>query len=331
MPFSCQVLDLDPDKTVESIVAGIRSVVHNTLKRKGAIVAVSGGIDSSLCLALCAEALGRENVLAVLLPDKDSSPDSRKLATSLVEKFGVASAINDISSTIESAGAYQQQSAAIKEVFPEYQESWKFKIVLPSILSSERLNISRLVVEKPFGEVLTERLPLKPYLQLVAATNFKQRTRAMMAYFHADRLNFAVCGTPNRLEYDQGFFVKGGDGLADFKPIAHLYKTQVYFLAEHLGVPKEICRRTPTTDTFSLPQTQEEFYFALPYEQMDLCLYAHNHGIQASEVAPVVGLTPEQVERVLKDIESKRRATLPLHLTGLLVEEVPEIRKNTNL
>jgi NAD+ synthase len=165
----------------------------------------------------------------------------------------------------------------------------------------------------------------KAYLQLVAATNFKQRTRKMLDYFHADRLNFAVCGTPNRLEYDQGFFVKGGDGLADFKPIAHLYKTQVFQLARALGVPDEICNRTPTTDTFSLPQTQEEFYFALPYAQMDLCLYALNHGVPAEEVAPVVGLTPEQVVRVFRDIDVKRRTTRPLHLPALLVKDVKEI------
>jgi NAD+ synthase len=180
-------------------------------------------------------------------------------------------------------------------------------------------------VQTPSGEMKSERIPLAAYLQLVAATNFKQRVRKMMEYYHADRLNFAVCGTPNRLEYDQGFFVKGGDGSADFKPIAHLYKTQVYEVARALGVPEEICRRPPTTDTFSLGQTQEEFYFALPYHKMDLCLYGHNHGVPAADVAPVVGLTSEQVERVYKDIESKRRATLPLHLFPLLAEPVSEI------
>ena len=146
-----------------------------------------------------------------------------------------------------------------------------------------------------------------------------------MEYYHADRLHYAVCGTPNRLEYDQGFFVKGGDGLADVKPIAHLYKTQVYAMARALGVPDEICDRAPTTDTFSLPQGQDEFYYALPYAAMDLCLYAHNHSVPAAEVAPVLKLTPEQVERVYRDIEAKRRATRPLHLTGLLIEPVPEI------
>src|SRR5690606_30847455 len=119
-----------------------------------------------------------------------------------------------------------------------------------------------------------------------AATNFKQRVRKMMEYHYADRFNYAVIGTPNRLEYDQGFFVKNGDGSADLKPIAHLYKTQVYRMAEHLGVPAEICRRAPTTDTYSLEQSQDEFYWALPYQKLDVCLFALNNGIPADAIAP---------------------------------------------
>jgi NAD+ synthase len=210
-------------------------------------------------------------------------------------------------------------------VVPEYGPGWKCKLVLPSILDSDRLNITRLTVQNPDGEVETVRLPLAAYLQMVAATNYKQRIRKMTEYYHADRLNYAVSGTPNRLEYDQGFFVKQGDGSADFKPIAHLYKTQVYQLARYLGVPEEICLRPPTTDTFSMPQTQEEFYFALPYDRMDLCLYAANHGVPAAEVAPVVGITVDQVERVFKDIDAKRRATKYLHMRPLLVEAVSEV------
>jgi NAD+ synthase len=170
-------------------------------------------------------------------------------------------------------------------------------------------------------------MPVGAYLKLIAATNFKQRTRTMISYYHADRLNYAVCGTPNRVEYDQGFFVKGGDGSADFKPIAHLYKTQVYLLARALGIPGEICNRPPTTDTFSLAQTQEEFYFALPYEEMDLCLYAHNHNVPASEVGSVLGLSSEQVERVFRDIEAKRRGTLHLHLPPLMISPVREVSR----
>jgi NAD+ synthase len=211
---------------------------------------------------------------------------------------------------------------AIRTVYPEYGDGWKSKITLPSIIESDRLNVSQLTVQSPDGEQKTSRLPLAAYLQLVAATNFKQRVRKTMEYYHADRLNYAVAGTPNRLEYDQGFFVKQGDGAADVKPIAHLYKTQVYALAAHLGVPEEIRKRPPTTDTYSMPQTQEEFYFSLPYDRMDLCLYAVNHRVSAEEVAPVVGLSTAQVERVYRDIEAKRRASRYLHMRPMLIEPV---------
>jgi NAD+ synthase len=260
------------------------------------------------------------------MPERHSSPDALRLGKALAASQGAHSLVEDIAPVLEGGGCYARQRDAIRMVYPDYQDDWKFKIVLPSILVSDRLNISRLVVELPSGESRSERMPAAAYLQLVAATNFKQRTRKMLEYYHADRLNYAVCGTPNRLEYDQGFFVKGGDGLADFKPIAHLYKTQVFALARALGVPEEICSRTPTTDTFSLPQTQEEFYFALPYDRMDLCLYGHNHGIPAAEVAPAVGLSADQVERVYRDIDTKRRSTRPLHAAAMLVEEVGEIR-----
>ncbi|HMK39077.1 MAG TPA: NAD(+) synthase, partial [Bacteroidota bacterium] len=242
--------------------------------------------------------------------------------------FGIQTVTEDIAPLLDAAGCYARQREAIRSVVPEYGEGWKDKIVLPSLLGEERLNVPRLTVQSPSGETKTVRLPVHAYLSLIAATNFKQRTRKMLEYYHADRLNYAVCGTPNRLEYDQGFFVKNGDGSADFKPIAHLYKTQVYALARAMGVPEEICRRPPTTDTFSLAQTQEEFYFALPYDKMDLCLYAHNHTIPAAETAAVTGLSAEQVERVFRDIEAKRRATLPIQLPPLLVEKVAEISAN---
>jgi NAD+ synthase len=326
MKFSQAALEFDIGREIESISVSIREAVLRTLRRKGAVVAVSGGIDSGACAALCTHALGKENVQALFLPERDSSGDSLRFGRLLAERLGIRSITENIAPVLEGAGCYRRQDEAIRMVFPQYAGGWKFKISLPSILTSDRLNVSRLTIVTGSGESLSERMSPAPYLQLVAATNFKQRTRTMMAYYHADRLNYAVCGTPNRLEYDQGFFVKGGDGLADFKPIAHLYKTQVYAIARALGVPDEICNRTPTTDTFSLPQTQEEFYFALPYDTMDLCLYAHNAGVPAVDVAPVVGLTPEQVERVYKDIETKRRTTLPLHLPGVLMQPVPEIQ-----
>jgi NAD+ synthase len=322
--FSSATLAIDPQTTAQAIEDAIRLHVRE-LRRRGIVVGLSGGIDSSVVTALCARALGAERVQVLLMPERASSPESLTLGRLMAAALGTPTVVEDIAPTLEACGCYARQTEAIRMVFPEYGEGWRSKITLPSILESARLNVSELTVESPSGEQQTARMPLPAYLQMVAATNFKQRVRKMMEYYHADRLNYAVAGTPNRLEYDQGFFVKLGDGAADVKPIAHLYKSQVYMLAEYLAVPEEIRRRPPTTDTFSLPQTQEEFYFALPYAKMDLCLYGHNHGLPLAEVAAATELTPSQVERVYKDIEQKRRTTRYLHARPLLVEPVGEV------
>jgi NAD+ synthase len=323
--FSRDVLTIDCTIVAAQIEETIREQVLGTLRRKGAVVGLSGGIDSSVVAALCAQALGKERVLGLFMPERDSSSDSLDLGKMVAEAIGIPTELENIGATVAAAGCYRRQDDAIRTVFPEYGEGYKSKITLPSILEGSRFNVFQLTIQSPSGETKTSRMKPAAYLQLVAATNFKQRVRKMMEYYHADRLNYAVSGTPNRLEYDQGFFVKQGDGASDFKPIAHLYKTQVYALAAHLGIPEEIRRRPPTTDTYSMAQTQEEFYFALPYDRMDLCLYGHNHGVPAAEVAPAVSLTTEQVERVYKDIEAKRRATKYLHARPLLIEPVDEV------
>lgn len=323
--FNKDTLKLDPSIEVARITEALREQVMGQLRRRGAVVGISGGIDSSVVAALCARAFGKEKVLGLFMPEHHTSDDALMLGRKLASTLGIEAIVEDIAPALEGLGCYRRQNEAIRTVVPEFGDDWKCKLVLPSIIESDRLNVTRLTVQSPSGEVKTVQLTASAYLQIVAATNYKQRVRKMTEYYHADRLNYAVAGTPNRLEYDQGFFVKQGDGSADFKPIAHLYKTQVYQLAEYLGVPEEIRRRPPTTDTFSMPQTQEEFYFALPYDRMDLCLYAVNNGISAEEAAPVVGITPVQVERVYKDIEAKRRAARYLHARPLLVVPVAEI------
>jgi NAD+ synthase len=284
---------------------------------------MSGGVDSSVCAALAVSAFGPKRVFGVMMPEHDSDPNSLTLARNLAEQLGIAYTVEDIAPILEAAGCYRRRDDAVRTVVPEYDESWGMKVVLSvDRLESDRLNVSQLTVKPPEGEERTVRLPAAAYLTIVAATNFKQRVRKMLEYYHADRLHYAVVGTPNRLEYDQGFFVKGGDGLADVKPIAHLYKTQVYQLAAHLGVPAAITSRPPTTDTYSLPQTQEEFYFSLSAPAMDLLLHARTQGQPADAVARETGLTTEQVERVFRDIDQKRLTTRYLHTTGLLVEPV---------
>jgi len=317
--ISQDILRIDPALETERIAVSIRQAVLQQCKRKGAVVAVSGGIDSSVVAALCVRALGPERTIALFLPELDSSGESLRLGAKLAEALGIRSFTEDITEILQSAGCYRRRDEAIRSVVPEYGPGYRMKIALPDLVSSNRYAIFNLIVQSPSGAIREVRLSLDAYLGIVAATNFKQRTRAMMAYYYADRFHYAVAGTPNRLEYDQGFFVKGGDGLADFKPIAHLYKSQVYQLAAYLGVPDEICTRPSTTDTYSLEQSQEEFYFSIPLAHMDLCLYGKDHGIPASEIAPAVDLTPDQVTRVYDMIETKRKTTRYLHLPPILV------------
>jgi NAD+ synthase len=322
--FSPAVLAIDPARTAERIEASIRASLFQELRRKGAVIGLSGGIDSSVAAALCARALGKERVLGLFMPEADSSDDSLRLGRRVADCLGISTALEDITPILAGARCYERRDEAIRKVVPEYGEGWKCKIVLPNLLDGSAYQLFSVVVRSPAGAEKCVRLTAEAYLGVVAATNFKQRARMLVEYYHADRLNYAVVGTPNRLEYDQGFFVKHGDGAADLKPIAHLYKTQVYQLAKYLDIPAEIQERPPTTDTYSLPQSQEEFYFALPYDKMDLCLYAVNEGLPAVEVAAAIGLTVEQAERAYRLIESKRSATRYLHLPPLMVEEAGE-------
>jgi NAD+ synthase len=327
LPYSADVLRIDGDLEVKKITKAIREQVLRQQRRRGAVVGLSGGIDSSVTAALCSAALGPSNVLAIFMPEKDSESESLQLGRQLAEHLGIKSVLEDISPTLSAMGCYKRRDEFIRRIIPEFGDGWGCKVVLPNILESDGYNISSLVAVSPQGEHQKLRMPIDVYLGIVAATNMKQRTRKQMEYYHADRLNYAVSGTPNRLEYDQGFFVKNGDGAADFKPIAHLYKSQVYQLAEYLGIPEEIRYRPPTTDTWSLEQSQEDFYFSLPYDLMDLSLYGLNNGVPVEQVASATNLTIEQINRVWRDIASKRKATKALHEPPLLVESVSPISR----
>ena len=319
---SADILRIDPARETERIVEGIRDQVLHQLKRKGAVIGVSGGIDSSVVAFLCTRALGKDKIFALFTPETDSSPDSLRLGQLVTHALGVRSAVEDISPILKGARCYERRDACIRSVVPEYGEGYKSKIVLPNLVDADRYAIFSVVVQSPDGATKKVRLTQDAYLGIVAATNFKQRARKMIEYHYADLLQFAVAGTPNRLEYDQGFFVKNGDGAADFKPIAHLYKSQVYQLAAYLGVPEEIQHRPSTTDTYSLEQSQEEFYFALPLAKMDLCLYGKTKGIPPSALASLIGLDEGQIQRVYAMVESKRKVTRYLRAAPLLIEDV---------
>ena len=249
-------LHIDPAAVAGEIARAMAAQVSGTLRRRGVVVALSGGVDSSVCAGLAARALGPARVLGLAMPERESDPRSLQLAREWANALGIELVVEDVTAILEAFGCYRRRDDAARRVVPELGPGWGMKVVLPG-LEAERLNVTRLVVRAPDGTERTVRLPGGVYREIVAASSFKQRARKMMEYFHADRLHYAVVGTPNRLEYDQGFFVKGGDGLADLKPIAHLYKTQVYALARYLGVPDGILSPPPTTDPYTLPQPQD--------------------------------------------------------------------------
>jgi NAD+ synthase len=313
------LLHIDAKAETERIVASIREIVFNKLRRKGAVIGVSGGIDSSVVAYLCARALGNERVQILFTPEGESSPDNIRLGRMVADSLNARWAVEDISQILSGARCYERRDDAVRLVVPEYTKNHKFKIVLPGMDEASRYSIFSIVVQSPEGETRKVRLSPDAYLGIVAATNFKQRARKMVEYYYADLLQYAVAGTPNRLEFELGFFVKNGDGAADFKPISHLYKSQVYQLAAYLGVSEEIQERKPSTDTYPMDQSQEEFYFTLPLQKMDMCLYGKNSNMSAADLAAVSGMEQRQVEQAYRVIDSGRKAAQyllspPLHM-----------------
>ena len=311
-PFSKDIIKIENIETVcNEIISKLKLDVSRNLQRRGAVVGISGGIDSSVCMALSARAFGPKNVTAIMLPEQDSSGDSRMLAEKLAAKFDVANTlVEDITKALDGFGCYQRRDEAISRVITDFNpEVDKSKIEIKQNIVSNLPPVFSITVIKPDGGVISKILPVKEYLQIVASSNFKQRSRMSMLYYHAERLHYAVIGTPNKHEVEQGFFVKYGDGGADVMPIGHLYKTQVYQLANYLGVPQEIIDRTPTTDTYTAEQTQEDFFYQMPFESMDLIWYGWENGYTADEVGKVMGQSAIAIESIYKNFERKRKTT----------------------
>ncbi len=308
--FLRDALNLEVQRETERICQWIKNTVINDLHRRGAVIGISGGIDSSVVVALCVRALGRERVLGLLLPESESSPESKQLALDLAEKLGIEAIVEDISAALKGAECYQRRDDAIRRIVPQFNDGWKSKITLPgSLLDEQTLNFFYLTVVSPEGKEITKRIPTSEFLQIMAASNFKQRIRMAMLYYHAERKGYSVVGTANKNEHDLGFFVKYGDGGVDLSPIIHLFKSQVYQLAKYLDIPSEIQKRPPTSDTYSAGSTQEEFFFRLPFEILDLSWFGIEKGYSIEEIAKQLNLSEDQVQRVALDIQQKKRTT----------------------
>lgn len=309
--FDANVLHLNAEAETQRLCSALSQTIKSKLHRRGAVVGVSGGVDSSVVLALCVRALGPDRVRALILPERESEPASADLARGLATGLGVAAELEDITAALEGFRCYERRDVAIRRVIPEYDPSlgYRAKITLPDIRDENTLNAFSVTVVRPDGSMVSKPLAGEDMREIMSASNLKQRMRMAVLYLHAEKHNYAVVGTPNKNEHDLGFFVKYGDGGTDVNPIVHLYKTQVYQLAEYLSIPLEIRGRAPTSDTYGAPSSQQEFFFRLPFDVMDLIWYGLDGGVPVDEIARAVSLSPRQVEYVRADLDSKRRAT----------------------
>lgn len=319
MEFSKDSIKINPESEIEKIVSFLKSELINKLRKKGIVVGLSGGVDSSVVLALCTKALGNKKVIALMLPEKDSSPDSLRLAKIVSDKLNVSYFVENITESLKALGCYSRRDEAVKKIFPEYNDMYKMKItVSKDSMGKGVLNLFNLSVISPEGTEKIKRIPADEYLQIVAASNLKQRCRMSMLYFYAEKNNYCVAGTGNKNEYQQGFFVKNGDGGVDIMPIGHLFKSQVYQLAEYLGIPEEILKRTPTSDTYSAEQTQEEFFFKVPFKISDPIALGMEMNVPVETIAAALELDLNFVKNVVTDLKNKIRTTEYLRYQPIL-------------
>jgi NAD+ synthase len=318
--FSKDIIQIkNIESAVDRICSKLKEDVFHVLRRKGGVIGISGGIDSSVTLALASRAIGADNILGVMLPEKDSSSESKNLAQMIADKFGVKTVVEDISSALQGFECYTRRDEAVKRIIPDYNpDTDKMKIGIPvEIIKNNLPPVFHLTVCYANGSQKSRRLPINEYLQIVAASNFKQRSRMSMLYYHAEALHYAVLGTPNKHEVEQGFFVKYGDGGADVMPISGLYKTQVFQLASYLGISEEIIRRIPTTDTYSAEQTQEEFFYQLPFKEMDIYWFGYENGYEPKDIANVMGESEDRVTAIFRNFERKSKSTEYLRMTPI--------------
>ena len=297
------------DSVVQHLQDFIHKQVYDNFRKRGIVVGISGGIDSAISAKLCCNAVGKENVLGIILPEKESNPQSQEFAKKYCEKLGIKYEIEDITSILDSSEIYQIREKIVKKYFPDYNQSCEYRLVFSENFDNDGLSIPYLEVNDGNNQIHKIKLSLNDYFTITAATNIKHRIRMTRLYFHAEKNNFLVCGTTNKAEFQQGYFVKYGDGGVDIEPLANLYKTQIYQLGKYLEIPNEIIDRKASPDTWSFDVSDEEFFYSLPYEIVDLMLFAKEKSVTLSDICSTLDLKEEKVKRILNSIERKLQAS----------------------
>jgi len=315
MPYSAE-LSIDVEEEIRKISAFLLEEVYKHFRRKGIIVGLSGGVDSAVMAALAVRALGKEKVIGLILPEKESNPISAHYAAQHAECLGIQFSQQDITATVDAVGGYAFRDAHVKALIPEYTPDCKYNIVLPTdFLERASLGIYKLQVMLPDGRLITKRLDMEAFRFITAFANIKIRARMVHLYWKAEQHALVVAGTTNKTEMILGDFCKYGDGGTDIEALAHLYKTQIYQLAYHLQVIPEIINREPSPDTFSLPVNDQQFFFRIPFEQLDLLLYFWDGHMGTVEAAGATRLSEDAVQRAYRDFAAKKAATA--HLRAL--------------
>tara|TARA_B100000676_G_scaffold163085_1_gene160397 strand:- start:574 stop:1557 length:984 start_codon:yes stop_codon:yes gene_type:complete len=306
LAFSKDILEI---KDIQNLKKSLEDFIQNqtfaNYRKRGIVVGISGGVDSAVIATLACNAIGKENVLGLILPEKESNPESQELAKKLCENLEIKYVIENITSILDSASVYKIRDEIVQKVFSEFNNSCTYRLIFTENFDNDGLSIPYLEIQDSQNKIHKIKISLNDYLTMTAATNIKHRTRMSRLYYYAEKNNFLVCGTTNKAEFQQGYFVKYGDGGVDVEPLANLFKTQVYQLAEFLGIPNEIIKRNASPDTWSFDVSDEEFFFSLTYDIIDLLLYAKENSIPINEICSVSELDENKVKKILKSQERK--------------------------
>ncbi len=313
MIFNRDVLKIDPAQELDKLSKFIVDQVNVVFRRKGVVVGLSGGIDSAMISAVSVHALGKEKVVGLILPESESNPVSSEFAFKHAQEMGIEHRRIDITPTVDSVVNYKWRDEFLQKLIPEYRPGYRYNISLPTdLLERDTFSFYMLQVQMPDGEIKKKRMNLDEFRAITSFANIKIRARMLHLYAEAERRNLLVIGTTNRTEFILGDFCKYGDGGTDIEPITHLYKNQIYQLADYLKVIPEIIKRQPSPDTFSLPVTDQEFFFRISFDNLDHLLYAWENKIPEGEAAKALDLSEDAVKRAYKDFTSKFRTTAHL-------------------